>query len=428
MDYKSYVAEASQIYANSKEEQTEMYKRYYINMEKQVAQALASGKAPDIAAVKGLVSRITGDVAAADAVFVNTEQLSNKSDILKSVQLGNASDSFFSNRLYGTGDDKYIAFVRSMSRSAIMIEVPPNTKKELSVLFLNQDCVVPLQISVRIGENSTLNMSEMFFSADGCSNALAASVHEVSAAKGAKGEINILYNQSAGTDLVHFSKSDVGENAHLRMNIMYNGGRNTRARNHMQSSGKEGFSEVNESVMSTTGQKFDLYTYVANAAPKSLCHAEAKAILTGKSSGYVKGFAKILAGAEGSRSYVKERGLILDKGCHVDLIPDMSIDQNDVKATHSGASAPIDQAALFYLMSRGVTPNNAKRLIINGFLADLLSRIDSFEIRRAAFALVHDKITDGRFGHVPKTDMADMWVPDIPKEQSIFGGHYKYKE
>jgi Fe-S cluster assembly scaffold protein SufB len=429
MDYNSFISEASSIYAESKEEKSEIYKRYYINMEKSAADALsAAERGPDNAALTKTAEQVGSELSKIDAFVFDSELVKNGSPILKSVDLEKVRSEFFSERIYKSEDDKYAALVNWKAKKAIVIDVPAGEKRDLSIVMMNASAFVPLQIIINIAEDSTLNLSEFYLSADNNLNSLVAPLHEVRAGKGSKAEINVIHNENSTTDVLHLCKAEVGESGRLKINVVYNGGRFTRSRSNIRTCGKAATGEINESMMSVGGQRFDLYTYVANDAPKSICHSETKVILADNSSGYVKGFAKILQGASGSRSYVEEKGLILDKGAHVDLIPDMSIDQNDVKATHSGASAPLDQNALFYLMSRGADVTNARRLIINGFLSSLLSKIENFGAKRTAFALLHDKVTEKRFGHIPKVDMVDMWIPETAAEHSIFGGHYKYRE
>ncbi len=426
MGYESFVKEAAEQYRSLGEERGELYKRHYIGMETSVREALGQEQPVGNGADR-LTDSVSAKVMGFDAVFNNGLALRNSSGLVKLAKLKEMDEKFFRAALYRSGDDKYVAFIHSRSDSAICVDVPDGQSKKLSLMFLNSAPVVPLQMRITLGEKSSLNLSELFVSSSGVQRSVVAPLHEVTAGKGSRAEFNIIHNQNAGTDVMHFCKAKIGEEGRARFNIIYNGGRIMRARNEMVAAGHSALVEVNEAIMSSGDQRFDLYTGVSNAAPMSVCHSETKAILAGKSSGYVKGFAKILEGAFDARSYVKERGLLLDRGCHVDLIPDMSIEQNNVKATHSGGSAPIDQNALFYLMSRGTDIANARRLIINGFLSELLSRIENFEVRRAAFALIHDKVLRGVFGQIPDVSTVDMWTSEHSKEQSIFEGHYKYR-
>ena len=296
--------------------------------------------------------------------------------------------------------NRYVTCDKSKRRRGIVVELPDETAASLSILFVNTGGLVPIPVKIKTGKNSSLSISEFFLSDAGAAGAVAP-MHDITTKKGSKMELNILHNENPTTDVLHFCKGDVKEGANLRLNFMYNGGRITRARNSITASESVAVGQVNETIISASGQRFDLLTNIDNAAPSTVCNSETKAVLSGGSSGYVKGFAKISCNANKSTSNVKQRGLLLD-GSHVDLIPDMSIEENDVKATHSCASAPPDQNALFYLTSRGIDMDHARMFIIDGFLAELLSRIENIDFRNVAFALMRDKVRFGKFGHVPE--------------------------
>ena len=94
-----------------------------------------------------------------------------------------------------------------------------------------------------------------------------------------------------------------------------------------------------------------------------------------KSFCIMKGFAKIEKGATKAKSYVHERGILLDRGARVNGLPDMSVDENDVKATHSSATAPVDPESVFYLMSKGIDEIGVRKLLVTGFFANSISKM-----------------------------------------------------
>ncbi|MGI0134432.1 MAG: SufD family Fe-S cluster assembly protein, partial [Candidatus Micrarchaeaceae archaeon] len=143
----------------------------------------------------------------------------------------------------------------------------------------------------------------------------------------------------------------------------------------------------------------------------------------------MKGYAKIAKGAGNSRSYVHERGILLDKGAKVDGLPDMSVDENNVKATHSSATAPVDTETVFYLMSKGINETGVKKLIVNGFFSSELAKITSMAMKELAMAVIKQKLETRKFGEMPEASIRDVWVvaSDVNKSD-IFKGHYKYRE
>ena len=141
------------------------------------------------------------------------------------------------------------------------------------------------------------------------------------------------------------------------------------------------------------------------------------------------GFANVGENASGSRSFVNERGILLDKRAYMSSIPGMSINNSNVKATHSSATAPVDEDLLFYLMSRGANETVAKKLVISGFFSNSIAKISSPIVKEAVASLMHEKINNKVFGTIPKMDISSIWFdPKAAQAQGMFEGHYKYRE
>ena len=84
---------------------------------------------------------------------------------------------------------------------------------------------------------------------------------------------------------------------------------------------------------------------------------------------------------------------MLSKDAHIDALPDMAIDySNEVKATHSASTSPIDKEVLFYLASRGIEEDSARRYFITAFIAKYLSNIDNGVASEVAMSIMLDKL------------------------------------
>jgi Fe-S cluster assembly scaffold protein SufB len=428
MDYNEFKSKALLAWQTVPEEQSEMYKHHYLAMADEISKIAQD---PVTQEEKDDPNPIVEQLESQSDVKMDTI-ISNNSFSTKSkfVKLLTESEmvSELAKKQYSSSDDKFIAMVHFNSSKNILIDVPAGENASINILFACPNKPFSGQIIIRVGEGATLNLLEFTtLQKESEKQTFMALLHEVTVEKNAKAEINIIRNEGKNSITLNFYKAKTNEYAHLKTNILYNGGGKIRSRNNIICAEEMALNEINESIASCDPQKFDMYTHLLNDAPKTICHSETKALIMGTSNGYVKGFAKILKGAVGSRSYVEERGLILDKGGYINLIPDMSIDENEVKATHSGASAPIDPNILFYLMSRGLDLKTSRQLVVNGFFGQILSKMEKTDAKRMSMALIHDKVAFGKFGHVPKIEMNELWVSDVVPGQSIFGGHYKYR-
>lgn len=87
------------------------------------------------------------------------------------------------------------------------------------------------------------------------------------------------------------------------------------------------------------------------------------------------GMIKIDKKAQATNSYLDARALMLNRGARCDGKPELEIEADEVKASHSFTSGQIDQEQLFYLRSRGLSFNRARHMIVEGFLTDVLSTV-----------------------------------------------------
>jgi Fe-S cluster assembly protein SufD len=130
-------------------------------------------------------------------------------------------------------------------------------------------------------------------------------------------------------------------------------------------------------------QHIDYDTTQEHAAPNTTSDLAFRGILAERSSVVWRGMIKVDPGAQRTDAFQECRNLLLSKRAHADAIPGLEILANDVRCTHAAAIAQIDPEQLFYLRSRGLGEDLAKRLVIEGFMAELVERFEEGPIREA---------------------------------------------
>jgi len=106
----------------------------------------------------------------------------------------------------------------------------------------------------------------------------------------------------------------------------------------------------------------------------------------------LNGVEKIEKGMKNANAFQTLKGIILSDEARVEVNPILLIDEYDVKAGHGATIGKIDEDALYYLRSRGLTVREAERLIINGFLNPVINDIDDTAIRERFVELVNQRI------------------------------------
>ena len=81
-------------------------------------------------------------------------------------------------------------------------------------------------------------------------------------------------------------------------------------------------------------------------------------------------------GAQRTDAFQESRNLLLTDGAHADAIPGLEIEANDVRCTHAATVARLDDMQVFYLQSRGLTREEAERMLVGGFLEVIAGRLE----------------------------------------------------
>jgi Fe-S cluster assembly protein SufD len=140
-------------------------------------------------------------------------------------------------------------------------------------------------------------------------------------------------------------------------------------------------------------QRFEHRIVSRHEAPNAYSNLLYKGALKDKAHTVFFGNLVVPPGAPGTDAYQTNRNLILNDGAHADTIPFLEIETAEVKCSHAGAVGRVDDEHLFYLQSRGVPIDTAKRLIVLGFLQEVLEQVRLDEVRHELETAVADKLS-----------------------------------
>lgn len=106
---------------------------------------------------------------------------------------------------------------------------------------------------------------------------------------------------------------------------------------------------------------------ITHAAADTYSNTLIKSVLTDRAQGGFFGLVKINNGAKNTDTYFREDALLLSKEAKAEAIPSLEIDENEVKAGHASTVGPVDSEQMFYLTSKGIDQESAKRMIVQGY-------------------------------------------------------------
>ena len=148
--------------------------------------------------------------------------------------------------------------------------------------------------------------------------------------------------------------------------------------------GRGSTARVTGAYVSDGRQHLDFDTLQEHAAPDTVSDLAFRGVLGGRSSAVWRGMIHVDPGAQKTDAFQECRNLLLSKKAHADAIPGLEIQADDVRCTHAAAIAQLDKEQLYYLQAHGLSKGQAQRLIIDGFLQELVARLAEGKIRDIA--------------------------------------------
>jgi Fe-S cluster assembly protein SufD len=146
----------------------------------------------------------------------------------------------------------------------------------------------------------------------------------------------------------------------------------------------------------TSGQHFEHRVHISHDLPGAKSRVNYKGALNGDSARTVWiGDVFIKAAAQGTDTYELNRNLLLSDGARADSVPNLEIETGDiVGAGHASTTGRFDDEQLFYLMSRGIPAEQARRLVIRGFFAEVISKLHIEEIEERIMARIDSELSE----------------------------------
>ena len=142
------------------------------------------------------------------------------------------------------------------------------------------------------------------------------------------------------------------------------------------------------------GQYLEHRIFVDHATPNCKSRVTYKGALQGKNAHTVwVGDVLIRAAAEGTDTYELNRNLLLTDGARADSVPNLEIETGQIQgAGHASASGRFDDEQLFYLQARGLSELEARRLVVRGFLMEVVQQIGIDELEQRLAAAIEDEL------------------------------------
>jgi Fe-S cluster assembly protein SufD len=209
--------------------------------------------------------------------------------------------------------------------------------------------------------------------------------------------LTVVTLQEWDDDAVHLAShfATIGRDAQLKHFVVSLGGSIVRVNPSAHLAGQGSDTELYGVYFADAGQHLEQQVYVNHDAPNSRSRVNYKGALQGEGARTVW-IGDVLIGrtAPGTDSYEQNRNLVLSEGTRADSIPNLEIETGDIQgAGHASATGRFDDEHLFYLQSRGISEDEARRLVVLGFLSEVVQKIGEPELQDRLIAALEVELT-----------------------------------
>jgi Fe-S cluster assembly protein SufD len=228
------------------------------------------------------------------------------------------------------------------------------------------------RLLVRVGKNARASVVERHVGASRFTSGLVDVVLEEGA------HLTYVHVQNVARESVVFShqRAHVGRDAKLVTLNFAAGGRLARADVEVELCGRGAESDMLGLIFGEGDQQFGFHTLQGHRAPDTRSDLLFKSALDDNSRSAYTGVISIGKDAPRSEAYQANRNLLLSPGARADTEPKLEILIDDVaRCTHGATIGPVDDEQLFYLRSRGIDPDTAARMIVDGFFQEVFQKV-----------------------------------------------------
>ena len=212
---------------------------------------------------------------------------------------------------------------------------------------------------------------------------------------GARVTVAVLQQMDADGVLVGNVRAEIGRDASLRCVGVTLGGDVVRLATAVDYTAPGGSVELLGAFFTTGGAHHEHRQFVDHSVPDCSSDVVYKGALAGaKAHSVWVGDVLIRAAATGTSTYETNRNLVLTDGARADSVPNLEIETGEVAgAGHAAATGRFDDEQLFYLQSRGIPADQARKLVVRGFFADIVRRIGVAEVEAPLLAAVDRELS-----------------------------------
>lgn len=328
--------------------------------------------------------------------YVGRKSLALKGELQTGVSASRVPRALISS--VSESDDVIVARVHAEAEDVFLLDIAANTHLSdpvnLHRVANGIDGAELSRVRINVGANSTASVV-----VENTGSAILGEDVEIILAPGA--HLTFVTLQEWANDSIHAARHHaiLDRDSTFKSVTVTVGGSLVRLLPTIEFSGPGSSAELSGVYFATAGQHLEHRIHIEHGIPHAKSRVNFKGALSGEGAHTVWiGDVFIRAAAEGTDTYELNRNLLLSDGARADSVPNLEIETGEiVGAGHASTTGRFDDEQLFYLMSRGIPMDEARRLVVRGFFAEIISYIENEEIQERLMGRIDSELA--KVGH-----------------------------
>ncbi len=314
------------------------------------------------------------------------EKINIKSNDLEIESLDNNLENKVFNKKNFTRNDSLLDINSSFLNDNLVIKVKKNIKlkEPISIFYYNceqEKYLINNRINIILEENAEAEINEIFFSNN--KSIYWNNVHNYICLK-KNSKLEHYKIQLEASSALHSSSSSIDcDNSSIYNNFIFSvGGNMSRIEVISSINAADIDFNIKGLYLAKTNQHHDITTLMQHKHPESKSNQHIKGILQEDSSGVFQGKVVVSQDAQKTDAFQFNQNLLLSENAEVNVKPELEIYADDVKCSHGATTGELDEQMLFYLRSRGLNKEEAKKILIEGFVNELFENVANKELKK----------------------------------------------
>jgi Fe-S cluster assembly protein SufD len=275
---------------------------------------------------------------------------------------------------------------------ALIIHVKKNVQPKQSLLIdhgisATDSELFNSRILIVLEDGAKLNCVHHFHGEAIADSSLVNHVTEAFIDTNASLELNFLQEIGTG-NLVNTTEVNVERDGRFTINTVQLSGKLIRHNTNVRIAGQNAEAHLNGFYMIDGTDLYDNHTLVDHLVPNCQSNEVYKGLLSGKATGVFNGKVHVHRDAQKTNAYQQNKNILLSDTATMNSKPELEIYADDVKCSHGSTTGQLDEDAVFYLRSRGLSHKGAIALLLTAFASDVLEQVSNEGLR----AVLEEKI------------------------------------